>query len=340
MAEVLKIGRVEVAPEKDWSQERRLLWELIYGENGGTKVTDIAKAIGWSYSAVSMYVRNKYQGNESKMENDVRQYLVKIGRWVEPAQAGGTDPAAAESDDAGPYITDISEIKPVETDDYRRVRGICRMCAAHMEFGVIAGDPGTGKTFALSRAGQGFETALVTIDDTSTKKSILVDLAEELGIEARGTSPTLLRKIVRELKRRPRLVVFDEADLLESAHLFETIRAIYDKARNIGVVLCGNQNLAERLLVMAEERPELARLRDRIGFYGKTAGLSAGEAAGFLEGVNITKGAKEMLVAVGCRRGVRQLVKALARLLEVTRGDRITEELVEELGQIYLGFNA
>lgn len=339
MAEVLKMAQAEVTPQNDWSRERTLLWHLIYGEEGGAKIIDIAKALGKSHSMVSLYARNKYPGNE-KFESLVREYLIKIGRW-ENSQEGIVNLEEDESE-PGIFKVDVTEIGQVETDDYRRVRGICRMCAAYNEFGIVVGAPGTGKTYALDifKEDSGTETVIITIDDTSTKKSILVDLAEELGIEAKGTSPTLLRKIVKELKRRPRLIIFDEADLIEKVSVLETIRAVYDKAKTIGMVLCGNQNLAERLLVLAEERPELARIRDRIGFFRKMNGLTSEEATRFLEGINLSPGAREMLVNVGRRRGVRQLIKALSRLLEVTQGEKITEDLVEELGQIYLGFNA
>jgi hypothetical protein len=50
--------------------------------------------------------------------------------------------------------------------------------------------------------------------------------------------------------------------------------------------------------------------------------------------------ARKMMVDVAINRGVRQLVKSLDRMLEVTKGKRITEDLVQDLGQIYLGFNA
>lgn len=342
MAEVLKMTQPEVTPGSDWSRERKLLWELIYGEDGGTKIIDIAKALGKSHSMISLYARNKYPGNE-RFESLVREYLIKIGRWEgQPADSADVEDIAEEEADPVSYKVDMSQISLVETDDYRRVRGICRMCALNKEFGIIAGDPGSGKTYALERfkADPGFRTVIITIDETSTKKSILVDLAEELGLDMKGTPPTLLRKIVKELKSRPRLVVFDEADLIKKVSVLETIRAIYDKARNVGMVLCGNQNLAERLIVMAEERPELARIRDRIGFFRKMNGLTSEEATRFLEGVNLSGGARELLINVGRRRGVRQLVKAMARLLEVTQGERITEDLVEDLGQIYLGFNA
>lgn len=337
MENALRIAQPEVSPGNDWSRERTLLWELIYGEEGGTKIIDIAKALGVSHSLVSLYARNKSKGNEV-FEKQVRDYLAKIGRWEHRQPESG----AEEQPENGIYIKDISETGMVETDDYRRVRGVCRMCALNKELGILTGSPGTGKTFALEsfKADPGFRTVIVIIDETATKKSILVDLAEELGLETKGTPPTLLRKITKELKLRPRLVVFDEADLMKKVSVLETIRAIYDKSRNTGMVLCGNQNLAERLLLMAEERPELARIRDRIGIYRQTAGLTEDEAARFLAAVNLSGRAREMLINVGRRRGVRQLVKALARLLEVTQGKKITEELVEDLGQIYLGFNA
>lgn len=332
-------GTTTVRPGPDWSKERRLLWKLVNEE--GTKISDIALTIGMSRSAVSRYVNNDYPDSE-QITAAVREYLKKIGRWEDAPAEVETATAAEPAEPAMDYMKSIRELTFVMTRDAERVMGLCRMCHQNREFGLLTGNPGTGKTHTLElyqRQNQ-YDVALITCDETSTVKSVLVDTAEALGVSPIGSRPTLLSRIVRELRKNPRLLVYDEADLAKGPAVLETIRAIYDKSKTIGVVLCGNNSLAERILLYAEDRPEMARLRDRIGYYCQLNGISVDEAYSFLVRVNATAEAKKMLAAIGRKRGIRQLVKALGRLLEVTEGRVIDEGLVRELGDIVLSFNA
>ncbi|GAB6170756.1 hypothetical protein JCM15765_02340 [Paradesulfitobacterium aromaticivorans] len=336
-----------VTPAPDWSNERTLLHRLIREE--GTLVGEVAKAIGKSHSVVSLYINGKYKASAG-LETLVRNYLIKMGKW----QDGNAtlEVAAAVETPAGTYPfppmphveakKGLGQIGMIKTEDMARVWGICRKSYENCEFGMIIGKPGTGKSYALEnlRNMGSMPMEIITCDETSTIKSILVDTAEALNLEIKGTSAVLMRRIVKELKRRSILLVYDEADLLRGPKVFETLRAIYDKTQNIGVVLCGNQNLAERILSFAEDRPEMARIRDRIGYFQRLSGLTKEEAIRFLDGINCTPRAAELLVNIALKRGIRQLVKGLGRLLEVTQGETITEELVEELGQIVLSFNA
>lgn len=331
-------GMNGVRPGSGWSKERALLWKVANEE--GTKKSDIAQAIGMSRSAVSRYINNDYPDSE-EMVKAVREYLKKIGRWEDdPAEAEAAAAAETAAPEGG-YIKRIKELGFVLTGDAERVQGVCRMCHLNKEFGLLTGNPGTGKTYTLEayQKQNPLEVVLVTCDETSTIKSVLVDTAEALNIDPRGTSSSLLRRIVKELKKNPRLLIYDEADLLKGPTVLEAVRGIYDKCKTVGVVLCGNNALAERILLYAEDRPEMARLRDRIGYFRKLTGISEQEANSFLVRINATPEAKKLLTAIGRRRGIRQLVKALGRLLEVTEGDLITEDLVQELGDIVLSFS-
>lgn len=318
------------------SKEQILLHQVIRQE--GARVGDVARAVGKSHSAISQYVSGKYASPEA-LDPLIRDYLISMGRWQEEAKE---EPARTSEQDKQAYITDVNQIGMVQTLDLNRVWGICRLCHERREMGMIVGKPGAGKSYAFNQLGNASDIAhvIITCDETTSKKSILVDLAESLGLPAKGASSTLLRKIVKHLGSHPRLLIFDEADLLRGPAVFEIIRAIYDKAATCGVVLCGNNNLAERILVYAEDRPELARLRDRIGYFKALTGVSADEAGMFLRDVNATPEARNLLRDIAINRGIRQLMKALGRLLDETKGDRITTDLVEELGQIILSFNA
>lgn len=319
-----------------WSQEQKVLYSLV--RNEGTKVGVVADAVDRSHSAISQYISGSYSSPKA-LDPAIREYLISIGRWQDETESYVNQLYTLQDNN---IREDYISPEWVATLDSARILGVCRRCWEKKEFGMITGDPGTGKTYTFKRLAEMDELPfiVVTCDDTSSKKSILVDICDALDLPVRGASPTLLRRIVKYLKNNPHLLVFDEADLLRGIDVFESIRAIYDKSGNIGVVLCGNNNLAERVLIFAEGRPELARLRDRIGYYQRLTGLSHEEAGQFVDGLNASNGAKQLLVDIGTSRGIRQLIKAISRLQDATGGDRITEDLVEELGTIVLSFNA
>jgi DNA transposition AAA+ family ATPase len=316
-----------------WSQEQKVLHALVRHE--GTKVGVVAEAVGRSHSAISQYISGNYSSPRA-LDPAIREFLISIGRWQEEEEQYFVEDTP---ENTAKYTRPLF----VSTRDSARILGVCRRCWEQREMGMITGDPGTGKTYTFEQLSAVSEKALpyivVSCDQTSSKKSVLVDTCEALELPARGASPTLLRRIVKYLRDCPHLLIYDEADLLKGLEVYETIRAIHDKA-GVGVVLCGNNNLAERILMYAEDRPELARLRDRIGYYQRLTGLSMEEAERFVAGLNATAGAREMLVTIGTNRGIRQLTMGIARCLDATGGDRITEELVEQLGSIVLSFNA
>jgi hypothetical protein len=328
-----------------WSQERKVLWALVKRE--GTKVTEVARAVGYSHSTISQYIGGTY-ASPQVLDPAIRNYLISIERWQEEDEIYIKSPnydsfpkleIAAAIESIGAFQQNAGL---VVTRDFNRVLGICRCCWEKHEMGLITGDPGTGKTFVFQQLDTLGDTPhiIITCDETNSVKSTLVDICEALDLPIKGASPTLVRRIVKHLRSNPCLLIFDEADLLKGVDIFETIRAIYDKAGTIGVVLCGNNNLAERILMYAEGKPELARLRDRIGYFQRLTGLSEEEARQFVDGLNCTQAARRMLIEIGVNRGTRQLIKAIARCQDATAGDRITEELVEELGSIVLSFCA
>ncbi len=332
MAETMEIIEDKMEPGSDWpswSKERQLLWKLLYEE--GAKQDDIAKAINKSRTAVSLYARG-VSPDRSEFRDKVREYLKNINYWPEDI--------VKEDVYQGSFAVDAAEIGFIETDDYRRIIGVCEMSDRHKEFGIVIGEPGTGKTCSLEKHLENNpQSVMITCDEMSTIKSILIDVADTIGVPAWGSAATIARRITQELRRRPRLLIFDEADMLKRTSLLEALRGIYDKARTVGVVLCGNQTLAQRIMELAEDRPELARIRDRVGVYVRLRGLSVDEVEQFLARVNLTPGARKILVEVGRKRGIRRLAKAVERLLEITRGEIINEDLVIELNQILLGFN-
>lgn len=328
MQEALKL----VEQNQVESREMRILRNLI---SKGVTVKAIADEIGKSRSLLSSYLNGSYRSPKDEgqhIEVALRKYFQEKDIWDESTTA---EPSGVS------WIKSVKEIGTIETDDMKRVHGLLNLCMDECEMSLLISKPGLGKSFAIERYMESNEDViLVECDGDSTTKTMLVDIAESMGIRSKGSTGTLMNRITRELKKNPRLVIFDEADLLKHREAIEMIRRLYDKSKNIGVVLVGNMSLAERLITYATDNTDYARISDRIKRFWELEGLTEDEVEKFLANVNITDAAKKMLVDIGTKRGTRQLVNALGRLLEVTRGKSITRELVEELGQIVLSFNA
>ncbi|KEQ23409.1 AAA family ATPase [Paenibacillus tyrfis] len=321
---------------EEFSKERTLLLKLVQEE--GAKITDVARELGKSRSTISLYINGKYPESE-ELREAARNYLTRIGMW-EDEQEDDAGKAAAAS-----YITSADELPFIETNDVKRMRYVLKKAATKQKFGIVAGDPGLGKTetlkkYMLTNPGSAI---YVRCKSTHTVKSLLQELADALGLTDIGSANQLTRRIVKQLKRTPFFLIFDEADLLKSAEKYEALRDIYDEAGNIGVALVGNLALAEMFLDFADMRPELKRLADRAPFHQRLQGPSREEVEQLLENVNLTPGARKLIIQIALnprKGGLRNCVEILDVLLDMTQGKTITEEMVLHIGQINLNANA
>ncbi|MCD9025776.1 AAA family ATPase [Cohnella silvisoli] len=317
------------------SKERTLLQKLVQEE--GVKIVDVAQALGKSRSTISLYITGKYKETEDLREK-ARNYLVTLGMW----EHDSTEPAAAIQID---YITTADALPFIETTDVKRMRYVLKKAATKLKFGIIAGDPGLGKTETLKKymfSNPG-SAIYIRCKSTHTVKSLLQELADELGLPDTGSANQLNRRIVKQLKRSPHFLIFDEADLLKSVDKYEALRDIYDEAGNVGIALTGNLALAEMFLDFAELRPELKRLADRAPFHQRLLGPNREEVEQLLESVNLTNGARKLMVQIALnprKGGLRNCVEILDVLLDMTEGQPITEEMVLDIGQINLNANA
>jgi DNA transposition AAA+ family ATPase len=319
--------------EETWPLERQILCGLL---NEGVTCKKVGDEISINRSTVSLYANGKPMGSVERIEQALREYFIRLGKWPE------TEARISKNE----FKQSASDIGIIPTNDQARVMGVCQRAQTQMEMCMLVGAPGTGKTKITEEYQKAnTNTFIITCTKRAKTKTILRKTCDAIGIENYGSSGDIEMRIMKSLIRRPgnNLLIFDEADFMNLDSL-ETIRGIFDEVNKrggkLGILLCGNEKLAQDIMIYAEERPDYARLRDRVGYFQRLYGLGELEVEKFLDGINCTQQAKSLLINIGVNRGTRQLMMALKRLLEVTKGKLISADLVQELGQIVLSFNA
>jgi len=323
-----------------WTKEVRILKDLIeQAKQQGKKIDDVAREIGVSRPYLSQFITGSYRSPKDSSLHlgfKVRAYLEQKGLLQEESALDVSKEERPEKETL--WIRSVKEIGLVKTHNLRLVESIINWCREKCELDILVSRPGLGKSFALRECKRVYgDIVIIECDVDSTNKSILVDIAESIGAGASGSTSAIKKRIVKELRKSPRLLIFDEADLL-SIKTIEMIRRLHDTLEDsIGMMLVGNLKLERMLLSCIIDDDDMVRLSDRFKRSWHLSAITETDTAFFLERVYATDAARRMLADIGMKRGIRQLVNALDRLLEATRGEKpITKELVEELGQVML----
>jgi len=320
------------------TKEVRILRQLIEdGKREGRNTDDIARDIGINRTHFSQYVNGTYhppKDNSRHVGIKIRAYLEQQGLWTEEEASSSEEQPAKDT----LWIKSVKEIGLVKTHNLRLIDSLLNLSREKCELNILVSRPGLGKSFALKECKRLYgDIVIIECDVDSTNKSILVDIADSIGVGTSGSTEMVKKRIIKELRKNPRLLVFDEADLL-SIKTIEMIRRLHDTMdETIGIMLVGNLRLERMLLTCIVDDDDMSRLSDRFKRSWHLNAITETDTAYFLEKVYATDSARRMLADIGIKRGIRQLVNALDRLLEVTRAEKpITKEMVEELGQVML----
>ena len=152
----------------------------------------------------------------------------------------------------------------------RALQALTERAASHREegMGILYGNPGEGKTTAISHAINQVRGIYVRANVTLTVSTLLGLLCRELMVPPARSRGKMLEQVAQELAMDPRPIVIDEADYLcrpgrASRDMLDALRDLYDLAR-IPILLVGlPDDEMVRLLRPAQEGP-LARFSRRI----------------------------------------------------------------------------
>ncbi len=206
--------------------------------------------------------------------------------------------------------------------------------------GLIVGPAGAGKTRSVREFAKRYPNQVVHIEvsENMALKDLLEEIGEELGIRdkvAYGSAHSRAKKIADFLSYDPRMIVIDEVDKLvtrDSVRKIETIRWIQDRSK-APIVLVGLPTMVPYLYRGPSRKENLSQLYSRLGGVAILDGLTKDDAAGMLNGYDITEDAKDELIKIGTNKDsgcARALVKTLRRCLYLAEGQTVTLEIVKE----------
>ena len=284
----------------------------ILAETDGLSISAIARACGISPAAVSSYLSGNYKGRNDKVEKSLESFIRRHG-----------DKQKARVD-----------LEYTETTVARKVHELADMVHTDCEIGVIVGDAGLGKTFALRRyADMNPDVILVEVDFGYSAMFLFGELYRSLGLGHRGHLSAMVSEIIKKLEGSGRLIVVDEAEYLPYKAL-ELLRRVHDKA-GVGVLLVGLPRLIHNL---RGSRGEYAQLYSRVGIYSQLEKLSPVDTKAIVGSVIPSANGVYKDFHRTSRGNTRALSKLLRRCVRTARKNdvEIDRELVERTARTLL----
>ena len=274
----------------------------------------VGDAIGLAYGTFSSWMGGTYNGRTDRVAADARRGLEAIRAKARTRALAPRAPAF------------------VATPTAELLSGLL-MHAQHMgEFGVAVGGPGIGKTTtAREYRARNPNAWLLTAEPVhSTPRALLDDLAEALGVEARGlSSQKLSRAVTTRLRGSGGLLMIDDAQHLTS-QVLDQLRAIHDQAE-IGIALLGNETLFARL-EGGSRAAHYAQLFSRVGLRLTRPRPTRADIEALIAAWNITGAAERALLGWIAKKpgALRSMTKVLriAHMLAAAENAAVDERLI------------
>lgn len=249
MSNANRLSLVEQSQFNDSIEEiKETLRKLI--ENSEVTQRQVAKFTGFSQSVISQALNDTYEGDRDKLDDALARF----------------------------YRNWIATNAIVETSVVKEIHATMMLAWKRKEICRITGHFGCGKSKASARfVALNSEFAVYAeLTSTTTPVSLLHRIADALNIESQmaGSQDDKLSAIIRQLQRRPRQMVIDEADNLRPKTL-AILKDIHggESSERCSIVLIGTERLKKVL-----QDPLLGYLRRRIRIQREVGDINFDEA--------------------------------------------------------------
>lgn len=280
-----------------------------YMAKSGKTQTVTAKEIGISSATLSLFMKERYTGDNEEIASTIEQFLYINRKRSTLAQK--------------PEI--CTEIK-----NTRHILEKVYVTQATGDILLIYGDAGCGKTTALQYYKKNNRNVIYIEADVTNNsyRAILGMISEELGENGNYATAVMMRRLVNRLKGTTMLLIIDEAQHL-APKAFDAIRALNDKA-GIGIVYAGNPSIKKRMYGTRQD--DYDQVYSRIGYqcslYNR---YSRADIEAIFNRCHLNKECLEYLHKISQRKGgMRIMVK------QYCVAANIALSLGEEFGMIHL----
>jgi DNA transposition AAA+ family ATPase len=180
-------------------------------------ISSASRSMAVSQAALSTWCNDKFRGDKTKMERNVRAFLIREAQRV----------------------TAIAKATPfVETTVARRIHEAAEICHILGRMGLCAGPSGVGKTYAVKEyVKKNPQVILIEGHLRMATSDVMREIHRATGGDGRGTVHAMIMEIVAKLKDSGRLIIVDEAEHLH-CNTLDQIRRIHDWA-GVGVMYVG-----------------------------------------------------------------------------------------------------
>lgn len=225
-------------------------------KNNGISQSKAAPLIGISTSALSQYLKSKYEaGNIENVENKITLWLAH-----EDSMAEKVERTAAYR----PVINEYLETS-ISSDIYKRIR----YCELEKGMVILHGDAGIGKTKAAEKYARDNYTTTVYVQVSPSSGSLgnaLKIIADALKVTESPNRYVTSNRIKNALVNTNKTLIIDEAQHLKMMAL-EEIRNLSDPddllgLPGCGIVLIGNTEIYNKML--GRKSASFAQLFSRI----------------------------------------------------------------------------
>lgn len=191
-----------------------------------------AKQLGVSTTTLSFFLSGTYTGNNTEVATKAQQLL----------QMGA----------ARKKIVQLPNICLTLGNTAAILRTV-KIAHMHRNIALIFGPAGCSKSTTLKYCKETTNGIIYVEADatTSTPRSVLQLILDAMGESTKGTTATMMQRILKLLVDTDRLIIIDEAQHLTEKS-FDTVRAINDKA-HIGIVYAGNPSILQRMYGRQQE---------------------------------------------------------------------------------------